>query len=125
MTSSDLALALAATTVSQSKLGVEVLGDDATSQTLLAACPALVVFPVPANPAASAQIAAYHLNCTGGIAIVSVGDKGLAVAGAATATSLVPGWLAQIAGLADKPDAVEGPSEPTGAATALADFWSS
>src|SRR6266496_1201750 len=53
-----LALALAATPVSHSKLGVVVLGEDATSRALLAACPALVVFPVPANPFVSAQLAA-------------------------------------------------------------------
>jgi hypothetical protein len=116
-----LAAALAATPVSHSKLGVVVLADDATSRALLGACPALVVFPVPANPTAPAQLAAYHESCAGGIAIVRVGEAGAAVDGD-TVARLGPGWLRELAGM--WPDAVEGPSEPTGSPSELAEFWS-
>ncbi len=116
-----LALALAATPVSHSKLGVVVLGEDATSRALLAACPALVVFPVPANPFVSAQLAAYRERCAGGIAVVRVGEPGLTV-DASTVAALGPAWLRQLDGMS--PDAVEGPPEPAGSPAALAEFWS-
>jgi len=128
MTSTVLALALAATTVSQSKLGVEVLGDDATSQALLAACPRLVVFPLGAtNATAAAQIAAYKLACTGGKVIVQVGGQGLTV-DATTASQWDTTWLGQVQQLnTSLVDGIEGPSEPVGATgnADLAAFWAS
>ena len=122
-----LTAALGATPVSQSKLGVVVLGDDATSRAILAACPAVVVLPLPTNAAAAAQLTVYRQNCSGGIAIARVGDTGMSVDG--TTVSLTGSiWVQQVQALAAAGaiDAVEGPSEPLAASpTALAAFWSS
>src|SRR6266542_1655779 len=129
MTSIVLALALAATTVSQSKLGVEVLGDDATSRALLAApaCPRLVVVPLPLPTNVGALVAGYRAACAGGAVIVQVGGKNQAV-DAATVTNLWSNtWLQQVqaAALLFTVHGVEGPSEPapTIPGTDLASFW--
>ncbi|MFL5272662.1 MAG: hypothetical protein ACJ79E_11440 [Anaeromyxobacteraceae bacterium] len=87
---------------STSKLGVRVVGDDATARALLAAspCPQVAVFPVPSNGFAGAQIRDYLTNCPRGIAIARVGtDADTAADGLQlleTWLSLVPaeaGWV--------------------------------
>ncbi len=123
------ALAVAATPVSQSKLGVVVLGNDATSQALLAACPRLAVFPIDSSTAsrAATQIAGYKAACSGATAIVQVGGKGLAVGPTTAATNWPTTWLGQVQAVnASLVDGVEGPSEPVAATPGdLAAFWSS
>jgi hypothetical protein len=122
------ALAVTVAPVSQSKLGVIVLGDDATSQAILAACPRLAVFPIDAATAARAaiQIASYKAACTGATVIVQVGGKGLAVDGTTATTNWNAFWLPQIqVGNTALVDGVEGPSEPQGTAPNLAAFWAS
>jgi hypothetical protein len=116
-----LAAAVAAVP-STSKLGVRVVGDDATSQALLAAdpCPRLTVFPVPSNGTAGAQITGYETSCPSGRVIAQItGQDGIAVS-AAIADQVVPVLLALVPAGAQ---AVEGPAGVTGTSADVAAFW--
>jgi len=117
-----LALAL---TVSSTKLGVFVDGDDAASRILLAApvCPRLVVVPLTASniTTATAQATAFRSACPGSQVVAQVGEGGMSV----TASSASASWLTwlpmlQSIGL-NNFDAVEGPPDPQG--SDVAGFW--
>jgi hypothetical protein len=112
-----LVAVLAAVPLSQSKLGVRVVGSEAPAGSLLAACPRLAVFPiVPSNGTAGAQIAAYEAGCSGGVALAQVGDDGLA---AAVAQQTIPTWLSLVP---DGATAVEAPAV-SGTAPEVLAFW--
>lgn len=124
------ALLLALTlTVSSSKLGVFVEGDDATSQVLLTApvCPRLVVFPLTAFniTTAAAQVAAFRIACLGSFVVAQVGDPGMAVTAGTAPEQWLSSWFSLLTTLGSiNFDAVEGPSEPTGSPADVAAFWS-
>ncbi|HET9599383.1 MAG TPA: hypothetical protein VFP65_27665 [Anaeromyxobacteraceae bacterium] len=123
MTAALLALALSA--VSTSKIGVVVLGDDPTSQTILGACPATVVAPLTATSSFGAALTTYRSACTGGTivarldaAFINTGNPGV---------DAVNYWitgLILVNGMGVRPDWVEGPAGVTYATPALhATFW--
>lgn len=115
-----LLLALAAAATLQTRLGVVVQGDDATSRALLAACPALAVFPLPSGTAAS-QIAGYRRTCPGGVVVVQLGGT---TDGAADFFAQWPTWLPQLQALdASLLGGVEGPPDSPAPSSSLVPFW--
>lgn len=127
------AVLLTATPASSSHLGLVVLGADASTTALLAACPRLVVVPLPADgvteldSAVGNAVKAYRTNCSGTFVVVQVGGDALQV-DASTAAAFYTDWIAQVKGaqLFFQVDAIEGPSEPTATTTDnLVQFWSS
>ncbi len=119
-----LALAL---TVSSSKLGVFVEGDDATSQLLLTApvCPRLVVVPLTASTTATAQVTAFRSACPGSQVVAQVGDPGMSVTAGTASAQWLSSWFSLLTTLGSNNfDGVEGPSEPTGSPADVAAFWS-
>src|SRR5689334_3124464 len=103
---------------STSKLGVRVVGDDATARALLGAspCPQVAVFPVPSNGSAGAQIRDGATNCPRGVAIARVGSDADT---AATGLQLLDTWLSLVPAEAGW---VEAPPV-TGAADQVTAFW--
>jgi len=123
-----LALALSA---SPTKLGVFVAGDDATSKTLLAACPAVAVFRLPDDSAAQTQIATLRQACPQSTVVLQVGGSGAALGSLNLPTSdWSSTWLLQVTAAvgAASGDWVEGPTEITVPVTLtgaqqLASYW--
>jgi len=118
-----LALVLAASP--STKLGVYVAGDDATSRALLAGpgCPAVATFAVTSTTIPAAQVSAFRSVCPMSRIVAQVGDPGMSIVGG-TLDAEWPTWstLLGMVGWVNL-DAVEGPSEPQGAAADLQSFW--
>jgi len=127
MTAALLALALSA--VSTSKIGVVVFGDDATSQQILAACPAMIVVPLaPGRSFGSTLLQTYRSNCTGGTIVAGMDVAALSVDPLGPAVQANTFWdtigLPLVNALPVRPDWVEGPTIAGYASTAdLAAFW--
>ncbi len=123
--------ALALSAVSTSKVGVVVLGDDTTSQALLASCPRLAVFRLTSTSQAQElqpTISGYRSGCSGARVVVQVGDRGMQVDGNTVTEKWTSLWLPEILA-AGTVDAVEGPSDPVpvtpNSTTEVPAFWSS
>ena len=118
-----LLLALTAAATLQTRLGVVVQGDDATSRALLAACPRMAVFPLPSTTA-PAQMAGYRQACPGGVVAVQL--TGTAADVATLQALWFSTWLPQLLALdASQIDAVEGPPDSPASAATLVEFWTS
>jgi len=125
------AAVLTATPVSTSHLGVVVLGSSSDVTTILAACPRLVVVPLPADgltelsSTIGTAVGTYRRNCTGSFVIVQVGGSG--AVDLSNPVASWGNWVAQVLGAQSffTVDGVEGPSEPVGTPSQLATFWSS
>jgi hypothetical protein len=123
MTAALLALALSA--VSTSKIGLVVLGDDATSQQILAACPATIVAPLTGTASFGAALTTYRSSCAGGTIVARL-DAPFPNTGN-PAVDAVTYWttigLTLVNGMGVTPDWVEGPVVSYASSADLATFW--